>query len=56
MTGETHGIGDRYWPTPKAYALDLNCPDCGVAAWSCPCAVADNEATGQGDEPLDGAA
>lgn len=49
MTGQEK-LSDRYWPTAKTYALGITCADCGLLAWSCPCAVADNAETGQGDD------
>lgn len=39
-----------FWPTPRAYALDVTCDVCGGFAWTCPCAVADNDSTGQSDD------
>jgi len=44
------GDVDRYWPTPSAYALTITCTECGHLAFSCPCATADNAATGQSDD------
>lgn len=50
MTGDQKVEG-RYWPTALGWAV-LNglCPCSGIPVDSCPCAVADNNATGQGDE------